>query len=158
MTTANPNTGEIVSAGPQYDDEALRAIESFDDAMALAIQTVGDIETADSALGNGFALLDNKATLVGAPSMFLSWTFNNGDFGEFVSAHVVARNESGGGRKVIINDGSTGIYQQLRDYTDRTGRQGGLFVRKGLRQSVYDYTDDKGNKRPATTFYLDTSA
>jgi hypothetical protein len=158
MTTANPHTGEIVAAGPQYDDAALRAIESFDDAMALAIQTVGDIETADNALGNGFALLDNKTALIGAPSMFLSWTFNAGDFGEFVSVHVVARNESGGARKVIVNDGSTGIFQQLREYTDRTGRQGGLFVRKGLRQSVYEYVDDKGNKRPATTFYLDTSA
>jgi hypothetical protein len=151
-------SSEITSRGPEFGEEALRNVETFDDAIALAMQEVGDIASADNALGDGFALLDNKDTLIGKPLLFLSWSFNNGDFGPFVSAHVVARVDSGGANKVIINDGSTGIYAQLEAYTKRTGKQGGLLSRKGLRRSDYMYTDEKGQERPASTHYIDTSA
>ncbi len=141
-----------------YTTEALRSIASFDDALSIAAQAFGgEIVTADRELGDGFAILDNKASLIETPLLFMEWEFYPGEYGEFVAARVVAKVGNDVAR-YIVNDGSTGIYQQLRDYTDDTGRKGGLLSRKGLRRSDYEYEDGKGNKRPATTYYIDTAA
>lgn len=148
----------VAMRGPQFDDDTLLSIKSFDDALSLASQELGEIADVGETLGNGFAVLENKDALIDVPCLFLSWNFNNGDFGEFVSAMVVARSESGGSRKVILNDGSTGIFQQLEAYTKRTGKMGGLIARHGLTRSDYDYTDDKGQVRPASTYYINTAA
>ena len=70
-----------------------------------------------------------------------------------MSATIVTKD----GRKLIMNDGSTGIYQQLRSVTDnriannRANPQGGLAVEKGLRVSVYDNPVGQGKSR---TYYL----
>ena len=160
-------------------DQQLRDITSFEDAFAVAAEVHGQVLTADEELGNGFALLDEegKSKLVGIPLMLLEWNFVLGDYGaEFVTIRAIAFNEGIGIRKVIINDGSTGICQQLQSYADRTGRSGSLLVKHGLRESSYPtYPKDhpvqelrnkpvpKGadipaNAGKASTFYLDTSA
>jgi hypothetical protein len=154
--SAKQTTEETALAIPQYAREDYKAIGSFDDAVALAVAAYGEVETASEELGDGFAILDkdDKGQLVKVPCMFLDWNFSLGDFGEFVSAHVISKT----GAKFIVNDGSTGIYQQLRDYTnEHAGRQGGLFAPRGLRRSDYTYDDD-GKQTPATTFYIDTAA
>jgi hypothetical protein len=149
---------DVVVRGPKYDADRLAAVESFDDAVALAAETVGEIANAADELGDGFAILSDKNKLVGVPCMFLSWNFNLGDYGEFVSAQVVARTESGGVLKVIVNDGGAGIYQQLSDFTAKSNKLGGLFARHGLRRSDYTYKDEKGKDTPATTYYIDQTA
>lgn len=149
---------EVSLRGPEFDSAALAAIDSFDAALALVQDTLGAVDVASDELGDGFAILDDKAKLVGVPSLFISWNFNIGDYGEFVSAMVVARNESGAPLKVILNDGSTGIYKQLSDYTAKTSKMGGLFARQGLRRSDYTYTDKDGKTAPATTYYIDQTA
>lgn len=141
-----------------------REISSFEDALRLAQEQYGEVEAASSAIGDGFALLttDQKVQLIGVPCVFLSWSFaasEVGERGEFVTVRVVTED----GRKVVVNDGSTGIYQQLKDYTTETnGRDGGLIVRRGLRKSDYTYTvtegKDKGKEKAATTYYIDTAA
>lgn len=148
----------VALRGPQYDSAALRAIESFDDAVALTQVEMGEIVAADQVIGDGFAIVQDKDTLIGRPLLFMSWTFHSGDYGTFVSAQCAARGESGGVTKCIVNDGSTGIYQQLADYTNQTGKMGGLLARHGLRRSDYTYTDIDGKEKPASTFYIDTSA
>lgn len=161
MTNSTPENGpnaEIVERGPQFDDVDLLAIETFDDALRLTADELGGIANVGDELGNGFAILDKKDSLIGVPCVFMSWNFNEGDFGPFVSAQVAARSESGGVRKLIVNDGSTGIYAQLSAYTKRTGKMGGLMARAGLTRSDYEYTDSEGKTRPASTFYIDTSA
>jgi hypothetical protein len=148
----------IALRGPQYDSNALRAIESFDDAIALTQVEMGEIVAADQVIGDGFAIVTDKDSLIGKPLLFMSWTFHSGDYGTFVSAQCAARNESGGVSKVILNDGSTGVFQQLSDYTNSTDKMGGLLARHGLRRSDYTYTGDDGKEKPASTYYIDTSA
>ena len=121
----------------------------------------GDVLDASSELGDGFEVLDNKDRVVDVPFVLISWSFSTkGKFGEFVSARLVTE----GNGKYVINDGGTGIYAQLREFTDtHGGRDGGLFVRKGLRKSEYsvDLPDPKTGEivpTPAVTYYLSTSA
>lgn len=145
-----------VSKNYRYDTGALRDIQSFEDAAALVESTYGPILTADSELGDGFAMLESKDVLIGVPVLFLSWSFSEGQYAEeFVSARVITKD----GGKYVLNDGGTGIRTQLREFTDtHDGRTGGLLARRGLRRSDYDYTDDKGKTQAASTYYVDTGA
>ena len=154
----------ITSNGRVFDDAALAAIVSFDDAINLAAPD-GALESM-SEYGTGFALLENKSVLVGAPFVVLQWRFNEGDFGAFVSAEIVTE----GNDKLVLNDGSTGIFQQLREVTDARNAKGsvtpqaGLFVPGGLRKTDYFYNVTTGEtaNRPtsetgwakASTYYL----
>src|SRR6185369_14858643 len=113
--------------------------------------------------------------LIKVPLLLLDWRFNPGEYGDdFVSITGVSQDEMGKANKVIINDGSTGICKDLREYTQKTGRMGGLFCRRGLRVSEYDTDLETGlpiNKMlvreylkegkkigKGKTFYLDFSA
>lgn len=164
-----PSTEVTYANAPNFDEDALRDLDSFDAAIALTREKLGaEIVAASDVIGNGFSILngDDKTQLVGLPCMFMGWTFNLGDQGEFVSATVVAKAAGGGLIKAIVNDGSTGIYQQLQSYTASTGKQGGLAARNGLRASRYFYDESDGTiykeggpgRKAATTFYIDTSA
>jgi hypothetical protein len=148
---------------PDYDQAALVALESWEDVSAL-LETHGvEVEFADKVLGDGFSVLstDEKMTLIGRPMMLMEWRFNNGAQGEFVSIRAIVKtgDMSTDIKKVILNDGSTGIRDQLKKFTAMTGKRAGLVVRRGLRVSEYTYEDEKtGEKRPAKTFYIDASA
>lgn len=170
--TVNPLTGEGVPENERtaipnprqsgtelvqrLSDDALKGIGSFDDAMSLLAETYGidSVVTASTVLGDGFAMLEDKSSLIGQTMVFVNWSFHMGDHGEFVVARVVTMDN----RKLIITDGSTGIHAQLQAYSANSGKYAGLVVKAGLRRSDYTYTDDKGQDKKATTFYLDTSA
>lgn len=165
-----------------FDDDTLRSISSFEDAVNLLAQEMGgELHYADEVLGDGFGdVIDNKDDLIGKPLVFLSWKFNlNGEFGEFVIARVVTAD----GQKMILTDGSTGIKKQLMDHTYQHNTHGGLIVRKGLRKSDYpmckscakimkNYGGEEGpHERPdglavcedshrvtGSTYYIDTSS
>lgn len=134
--------------------------DAFADALALAKEVYGDesVQLASDAIGDGFALTDNKDQFIGTPIVFLKWTFSKGDFidpktkekREFASVRVVSPKG-----KYVINDGGSGICDQLRQFTDENfGRQGGLVAARGLRRSDYDHPEYGS----ATTYYIDTSA
>lgn len=158
-----PSQGaEMILKGPQWDDDTLLGIDSFDAAVALVqAEFGGELVSAEETLGNGFTILNGEAKniLVGVPCVFMGWNFNAGDKGEFVSAQIVARMPGGGMLKAIVNDGSTGIFKQLKAFTGRTGKLGGLSARGGLTRSDYKYMDETtGEERPATTYYINTTA
>lgn len=168
-----------VALSIRYDANALRGLDSFDAALALAGETFGSLDDAAHTLGDGFALLRTdgaKANLVGRPLILMEWAFYPGDFGdEFAAIRVVAQEKNGSISKFIVNDGSTGVAKMLRDYTNNTGRRGGLVVRNGFRASDYLYCEDCGTAKDitdahktfagyadhrvgkATTYYIDTS-
>jgi hypothetical protein len=127
-----------------FTDDDLRSLVSFDQALALTQQTHGEIVDAERELGNGFRVLDNKdkMKLVGVPILLMDWTFNDGNFGKFVSVYLAAKNEDGSMGRWILNDGSTGIATMLAEYTQKTDRRGGLLVRGGLRFSEYPYCSE----------------
>jgi len=134
-----------------FDDNDLRGITSFDEAMKAAQKEYGEIVDASTAIGTGFDLMDTegKDQLVGVPFIVLEMRFNWSEAynQEFVSFLAVTED----GRRFIVNDGSTGVYRQLRTFYDEWKRPGGLLVKGGLRRSDYPANDE----RPAgTTFYL----
>ena len=139
-----------------FTDESLAAIDSFDAVLAL-VRAQGLATANASDLGNGFVLLANKdkPKLIGVSLVILDWRFNAGDHGEFVSMMVLTKD----GKKYIVNDGSTGIYENMKALTRKLG--GGravTYVPKGFTQSDYMFDevqkDGSTVRKPATTFYL----
>jgi len=153
---------EIARTEPELlSREELQAIQSWED-IAQILDTKGvEVEMADVALGDGFSVLstDDKAQLVGRPMILIEWRFNQGNMGQFASMRAVVKTGElpTDIRKVIINDGSTGIMQQLKKFTEETGKTTGLIIRHGLKRSDYTWEDDKGVEHPGTTYYIDTS-
>lgn len=147
-------TGQI--SVPILSDDELQSIESFDDAFATMNEKFGPVDDG-SQYGTGFIVVE-KSELIRKEMILLSWRFNEGDRGEFVSVMAVTRDN----QKVVFNDGSTGILAQLREITLQRGNAyahgveiiGNLHVRRGLRESRYSFTDDKGKSMEASTFYL----
>lgn len=150
-----------VTQARQFSDADLAALASWDD-IAIAVREKA-LETVDiSDFGTGFEVLDkkDKARLVEEPFAILDWRFNPGDFGEsFVSMLVLTQ----AGKKYVVNDGGTGIRQQMQTLTSQLAAKLGVdedkaraVVKcpKGLTRSDYQYVDGDGEKKPATTFYL----
>lgn len=166
---------EVMATPSTFSRDELSEISTFDDALRLAGMTYGTVVTADEEIGDGFkvATEDDKRRLCGVPLMFLEWAIRDGDFGAYVSIRAVAQTETGI-TKWILNDGSTGIAEDLVSFQKKTGRTGGLFVRQGLRVSDYwidaetgvpltkkeygEYIARGERTAKASTFYLDTSA
>lgn len=177
--TSKDDSKEVAQVPSTFTRDELSAIESFDDAMRLAVSAHGTVINAHETteLGDGFRIADedDKRRLIGVPLMLLEWTFLPGDFAEdYVSVRAISQEDGGRIRKWVINDGGTGIARDLRDFTTKTGRTGGLSVRNGLRVSDYfidpvtkqpltkaerrEYAAEDRKMAPASTFYLDTSA
>lgn len=141
----------------QFSDAQLRSVTSFDEAVALATQTFGDVLDATEEIGSGFTRLENKDRLIDVPFIILSFSMSEGDFrgddGQlqyFTSLRVVTKSND----KYWFTDGGSGIYRQLEDLAVRSGRTGGILVEHGLRKSEYTWTDNKGNDQPGITHYL----
>ena len=147
---------------PTFDTGKLVDMQSWDDLAEIFDEAGVELSFADKVLGDGFAILDtkDKMTLIGKPMALLEWRFNEGSMGRFVSIRAVVKAGKNNTdiRKVIINDGSTGIMRQLDQFTAQTGKQSGLIVVRGLRVSQYKYEDANGVQRDAETYYLDASA
>lgn len=162
---------ELSTQRATFNDADLGAIKSFEDAASLLrgyAESVGvNVESADD-YGTGFRVVENKDSLVGVEMIFLDWRFTDGDFGQFVSIEAVTK----AGDKFIINDGSTGLYQQMVNITaqraaaGRPDTQTGLYVPHGLTKTDYFFNEDtketasrkpeNGGKawKPASTYYV----
>lgn len=173
-----PLTGEqmveLSKVNGQLSDVDLRGIQDYEDAQSLINDEYGGTVDISDVLGNGFSVLPNseKSKLVGKGFAIVGWSFNPGDFGPFVSAIIVTQD----GGKFRINDGSTGVYQQLLDFSNEHKRFGGITVPHGLRVSQYDTCaecnrprrkddavcatcgDETDRRSRGETYYLDTSA
>lgn len=140
-----------------FSDTELRGITSFEDALALVQETYGDVLDAADEIGSGFVLLKDKNKLVDVPFIILSFSFPEGDFTDengLKSHFSVMRVVTERGDRYVVVDGSTGIYDQLDQFYGRSGRNGGMMVKGGLRRSDYEYTDAQGKTSPASTYYL----
>ena len=145
-----------------FSDADLRNIKSADDVFAL-FEGVG-VEAVESFAdyGSGFTILQNKDKILDTKFAILEWRFTKS--AKFDSEFVSFACVTASGEKWIVNDGSTGIYKQLRAITDerisagRPNPQIALRVDGGLRKSDYEqeYVDENGEMktRKATTYYL----
>lgn len=131
-------------------NEQLQSL-SFDQLTELATP----VDSTEALGSDQFApILEDKDKLIGVPFVILSWTLNEGGkFGGFVTLYVLTENNE----RYIVNDGSTGIRDQLMRYTDETGIDSMLVCRHGLRVSVYDKELPNGvTISDAKTYYIDT--
>lgn len=153
-----PEPAGVVQSTRIITDSDLKALSTFTDAYRL-LGTLGvDVHDANVEVGTGFKLTKNKDMLLGIPFIMVEWDFYDGDFvnpdsdaNEFVAITLVT--EDGG--KYIITDGSTGLCQELRDYTDRhEGRRQGLLCKDGLRVSRYDHNVPGSKEGPDATYYI----
>lgn len=152
------DTASVVPSTPRISVEAYAGITSFEDALAI-VQDVFGGEVVDSAdLGDGFALVEDKMALIKVPFIILAANFSEGDYrredgtmGTFVSCRIVTED----GRKLVLNDGGSGIHDQIQMlWAMKPETQGKPIVcRNGLRVSEYDHPQHG----LAKTFYLDTS-
>jgi len=159
--TASASGSEVkeafgVNNGPRFTDDQLADIQSFNDLQAL-FEAEGTVVDSFEDYGTGFDVVDSKDQLIGKPFIILEWRFNDGDYGVFVSCLVVTEDN----RKMILNDGSSGIRAQLESVTKRREAAGsdqpqrGLMCKRGLTVSRYQYVDSaSGESRPAATYYL----
>lgn len=137
-----------------FSEKALAEITSIDAALS-ALAGAGLNVSGIEDFGSGFVLTE-KDQLIGAEMLLLQWRFSEGDYGPFVSVAALTRD----GRRVIFNDGSTGVYAQLQNVSSvrlgngETNVHAGLTAKHGLKESTYTYTDAKGEERPASTYYL----
>lgn len=143
-----------------FTNDELRSLNTLEDISTIL---GGQVVNAADEMGNGFTIMEKeqKDRLCGVPLVILSWSVNVGDHGLFVSAYVAELNKQGQVvGKWIVNDGSmkSGLGQQLKELTDEKGMVRGLFVPNGLRRSDYEYTNDKGETAPTSTYYIDLSA
>lgn len=153
---AEKKSDEVQVIGGDFSNEELSNIQDFNQALELLAEKLGadNVHRASDVLGDGFKLLSNKDLLAGVGCIFVTWDFHQGTHGEFVAAKVITQDN----QKYVVIDGSTGIRDQLRAYTTEYNKRGGLVCEKGLRRSDYKFTDDKGELKDASTFYLDLSA
>jgi hypothetical protein len=144
------------------NDQQLAEIDSYAAALALLKSSGVAVETM-ADYGTGFKVVE-KATLIGIDMLILSWRFNDGSYdGGFVSVEAITKHDE----KVIFNDGSSGIRDQLAMVTAQKLDQGhkhpqaGLLVVGGLTKSSY-FRNKAGDIskvggpgfEPAETFYL----
>ena len=121
--------------------------------LLTQLRAADDIQPA-AELGDGYEILrkEDKGRLVGVPFILQDWHLYDGDFGPAVSLRLMTK----AGERYIINDGSTGIRDQLLNMKDTLKA---IYFIHGLRRSDYEYTDPKTQeKKQAVTFYLDFSA
>lgn len=149
----------------RFKDLSLAEIEA---ELGGFLQPITDVIGSD---GWGVVVSDkHKDMFVGQPFILMFATFYESDKfgidGEFVSCAIVTRNDE----RFILNDGSTGICQQLRAHFATAERgvtqQVYAVCPKGLRKSEYVKTlsilNDKTGKMEdkdvdAVTYYLDSS-
>jgi hypothetical protein len=153
MVKAESTSGKSEIAIPVdgLAENDLANITSFADVAAQ----FQDVREASDVLGNGFGVLEDKSKLLNVEFVVVKYAAHTSDKngGAFSTLHVVTRE----GEKLIVNDGSTGIHAQCKELKEKYGNVAPLFVRRGLRVSEYDYTDEKtGLQTKAKTFYLNT--
>jgi hypothetical protein len=133
-------------------DAGSREVESFDEVRELI-----EADPSSVAVVDDYQKLDDKSQLVNVAFFINRWWFTEGDMGDFaVMRCVVSRpvlTPAGETDKVVVTDGSTGIFAQLRKFTQKTQRTGNLLVRHGLRVSQYTADTESGPKM-AETYYL----
>jgi hypothetical protein len=129
------------SVEPVYQQPTLALPASFADAVQAWGGEMLELPT-------DWRLVE-KESLIGVPFFVHTFRFNESSIGkdrEFVSVQVVTEDD----RRLVFNDGSTGVYAQAKEFVEQYHRVGGLVCKDGLRVSKYVHPEFG----PAETFYL----
>jgi hypothetical protein len=121
--------------------------------LSEARAALGVVFNASDILGDGSEFITDKNRLVGVSFLVCDWRFIIDEKTQREYVNVMVMNERGD--KARFNDGSTGIYAQLKSVTEQAGVVG-IACKGGLRRSDYT-TEVNGKAEAATTYYLATS-
>lgn len=126
-------------------------VDNLADARQAIAEAGVALLSSSTLFGDGSEFIKEKDKLVGVPFLVLEWRFimDEDTHREYVNVLVM----NGQGAKARFNDGSTGVYQQLKQVTDEMGVVA-IECRGGLRKSDYTFTNDKGETSKAATYYL----
>lgn len=146
----NKTTSEIVSEekpDSAFTPDKLSSIRSFADAIAIATEVHGEDTT--TATGIRVMRIEDKRLLTGVPLVLLEWHFlwSEENDREYVSVLCVADTKPDPSQW-YLNDGSTGIFVELKEYEAKTGKNGNVLCPQGLR--VSDYSIDPQTRKPLT--------
>lgn len=119
--------------------------------LAAAREALGNVVDVSELLGDGSTFYTDKSVFVGKPFLILDWRFivDEKTNREYVNVLVMGPN----GDKARFNDGSVGVYQQIKSIHEAHGKIG-VQVKGGLRQSNYVKELEDGSRSDATTYYL----
>ena len=155
------STKEIVKLTATFTDEIIGQIHTWDELGEYISQQDIMLEHINS-YGSGLTVLDNKDRLVDVPFMILDYRFHDGKQGEFVSVAIMTKLpilvNGEAQSKLVLNDGSTGIKDQLKRIENDRINKGNdvrrpIYCPKGLRKSEYEIEID-GELTEATTYYI----
>lgn len=161
MVDARDDTASVVKGASVFNADDFASITSYDDVLALVGEKLGGEIIDATELGDGFTVVDDKDSLIGSEFMIIGVGVGTGEHknevtgevtrSQFLSCRLVTKD----GRKLVLNDGSTGIYQQITTLWVKHPETRGKPIRvlNGLRKSSYDHPEFG----PSTTYYLDTS-
>ena len=131
-------------------DAQLNSLATVEDAIkALGVNDLEALNWDNSP----WQLIEDKSKLVGKKFLAVQWTFRESKEypgNEYVSVYVITADTVDGHTHFIVNDGSTGICQQLRALSDTRAENGhptpfsGALVKNGLKLSEYERVDAKG--------------
>lgn len=154
------NSVDVLSTEMVFNDDELSDIKDFASALNAAKEATesDELDEALDVFGTGFEVVEKEA-LIGKEFIILQWRFYVGTYGPAVAVQCVTADN----RKVVFNDGSTGIYEQIYTFTKKHGVKP-ILCSKGLRSSTYERTDKEtgepiinpktGKPEIATTYYF----
>lgn len=125
-------------------------VDNLADARNLLESHYGAVLSSGNLFGDGAEFIKDKNVMVGIPFMILDFRFITDPDTEREYVSVLVMN--GAGEKARFNDGSTGIYAQLKQVHAEYGVIG-ITCKNGLRKSDYAVEID-GKKEKAVTYYL----
>lgn len=126
------------------------AVDNLNDARALLESHYGAVLSSSNVFGDGAEFIKDKDKLVDTPFLVCDFRFitDPDTEREYVSVLVMNAN----GEKARFNDGSTGVYAQLKSVHEQYGVIG-ITCKNGLRKSGYT-KEINGKMEKATTYYL----
>jgi hypothetical protein len=134
---------------------------TFEEAVK-ALHTMGaSVDNAAGVLEDEFPEID-KERLINREILLLTWSVSKPGEGEYGDGqYIVVRGITRDGKRFRFADGSTGIMAQLVGLTKKRIQDkshavpnAGLLCPTGLTKSEYTYTNEKGEKTPAKTYYV----
>lgn len=152
---------EIVKLNTYFSDDVIGEIETWDQLGSYISEQEILLEHV-SQYGSGLKVLEKKERLIEVPFMILDYRFHEGKQGEFASVAIMTKLpievDGQPHSKFVVNDGSTGIKDQLKRIEEERVAKGNdmrrpLYCPKGLRKSTYEVEVD-GETTEATTYYL----
>lgn len=133
---------------------------SFDEAVAALSGTFTVDTVSADLIGDGYEMMKDKGKLVNIPMVLLQWQFSNPENESFGSKYVIITAMTVAGRRIRFVDGSTGVCEELWNFTNARAKAGnttpnvGLILPDGLSKSEYTYIGEDGKEAEATTFHL----